>query len=272
MQLTSEWITYGENGKYTGLLQYPRRAKTPLPTLVVIQEIWGVDAHIEDVAARFAEAGYATFAPDLYAVDGARPEVLARERIDAVKAFLDTLPSTAWHSPDERQKALDRLPSPERESVHETFAKLFSGLNMELYMDQMLETTSFLRSDACAVSSGSIGSVGFCMGGALSALLACRDRELRGAAIFYGASPSADNVTQGTCPIIGFYGGLDPRITDGVTAFADAMKSASRPFDFHVYEGAQHAFFNDTRAGYHSDAARHAFAATLGFFLRHVAQ
>ncbi len=272
MQLTSEWIVYGENGKYTGLLQYPRRAQTPLPTLVIIQEIWGVDAHIEDVAARFAEAGYATFAPDLYAVEGERPEVLTRERIDAVKSFLDTLPSTAWHSAEERQKALDRLPSPGRETVQETFSKLFSGLNLELYMDQMLETTSYLRSDACAVSNGSVGSVGFCMGGALSALLACRDSALQGAAVFYGTSPTADNVAQGSCPIIGFYGSLDPRITDGVKAFTAAMRDVSRPFESHVYEGAQHAFFNDTRASYHSDAARHAFATTLDFFLRNVAQ
>ena len=68
------------------------------------------------------------------------------------------------------------------------------------------------------------------------------------------------------CPLIGFYGALDKGITDGVPAFADKLKAQGKSFTPHIYAGAQHAFFNDTRPSYDLSAARDSFSRLLGFF------
>ncbi|MCL6549371.1 MAG: dienelactone hydrolase family protein, partial [Alicyclobacillus sp.] len=74
------------------------------------------------------------------------------------------------------------------------------------------------------------------------------------------------------CPVMGFYGSLDKRITDQVPAFAQAMENAGKTFSYQVYEGAHHAFFNDTRASYNPTASRDAFARVLTFFNEQLAK
>lgn len=71
--------------------------------------------------------------------------------------------------------------------------------------------------------------------------------------------------------MLGLYGGDDPRITDGVPAFAEAMKLAGKSFEHHVYAGAPHAFFNDERRSYRLSPSRDAWARTLAFFAKHLA-
>ena len=115
-----------------------------------------------------------------------------------------------------------------------------------------------------------MGSVGFCMGGGLSTLLACSDPELSAAAVFYGMPPSEERLQALVCPLLGFYGGADPRVTDTVPAMAKAIAEAGGSFEYHVYPGAPHAFFNDTRPAYRIEAARDAWARVLGFFARHL--
>jgi carboxymethylenebutenolidase len=65
--------------------------------------------------------------------------------------------------------------------------------------------------------------------------------------------------------VIGFYGGLDQRINAGIPAFAEAMRAAGKRFEHRIYEGAPHAFFNDTRPSYEVRAARASFARLLEF-------
>jgi len=119
--------------------------------------------------------------------------------------------------------------------------------------------------------SGRVGSVGWCMGGGLSGRLACRDAQLEAAVIFYGMAPPAEELAAITCPVLGFYGADDPRITADVPTFAEAMSVAGKSFEHHLYEGAPHAFFNDTRPSYHVDAARDAWARCLTFFAANLA-
>ena len=64
MSVKGEWVSYGSE---RGYLAFPPRAALPLPSVVVIQEIFGVVEHIEDVTRRIAAAGYVALAPDLYA-------------------------------------------------------------------------------------------------------------------------------------------------------------------------------------------------------------
>ncbi|MCL6593178.1 MAG: dienelactone hydrolase family protein, partial [Alicyclobacillus sp.] len=191
MSLHTEWVRYGTDQTYTGYLAKPARAEQPLAAVVVIQEIWGVDGHIQDLVRRFAQAGYVAFAPDLYSRNGQRPAPLAAERVEEVKNFLDSVPPGVWHSQEERQAAIAQLPGEQGQRISETFATLFGGLEYDRHIAQLLATTAWLR-ETCPHSQGQpVVSVGFCMGGALSVRLACADAALRGAVIFYGQAPEA---------------------------------------------------------------------------------
>lgn len=66
----------------------------------MLQETWGVDVHIEDVTCRYAGAGYHAFTPDLYSQKGKRSAVFERDRLEAVKEFLNTLPPPDRHDQD----------------------------------------------------------------------------------------------------------------------------------------------------------------------------
>jgi carboxymethylenebutenolidase len=266
MGFHADWVYYGEDNRYSGYLVKPDRLSGTVPAVLVFQEIWGVDEHIQDVTRRFAQAGYVAFAPDLYARNGKRDEVRSAERIEEVKRFLDTMPPGSWHDEEQRNAAMNQLPEDQRKRVSETFTTLFGGLKMDLYKDQLLATTAFLRGQNESTKGQGIASTGYCMGGALSAFLACHDQALKGAVIYYGRAPQADLIPQIQCPVIGFYGGLDPNITNAVPDFAELMKKNGKSFDYQVYKGAQHAFFNDTRASYNVEASRDAFARTLAFF------
>jgi carboxymethylenebutenolidase len=269
--LTTDWLQYGENGEYLGYAAYPSRAKGPLPAVMVIQEIWGVDEHIQDVTRRYANAGYFAFAPDLYVEGGARKPILSEERVQMVKRFLDSLSPQSWHDAEEREKALEQLPENERGQVQETLGALFGGLNVELYRDHLLHAVRFLREKNEWTKGQRVGSVGFCLGGALSGMLAAMEEvSLSGAVIYYGNAPKPEWIPHINCPVLGFYGGRDRRISDQVPAFADAMKEAGKSFESHVYDDAAHAFFNDTRRSYDVNAARDSFARTIAFFNAHV--
>ncbi|MDA8061113.1 MAG: dienelactone hydrolase family protein, partial [Actinomycetota bacterium] len=89
---------------------------------------------------------------------------------------------------------------------------------------------------------------------------------LAAAAVFYGSSPSPEQARRVACPLRGFYGEDDPRIVSGLPAFAQALDAAGADHELRIYPGAGHAFFNDTRPSYRPDAARDAWARTLGFF------
>ncbi|MFI5259697.1 MAG: dienelactone hydrolase family protein [Candidatus Limnocylindrales bacterium] len=107
------------------------------------------------------------------------------------------------------------------------------------------------------------------VGEGLSALLACHEPELSAAAVFYGATPPAEELAAIRCPIIAFYGAQDERVNAGIVRFADGMRAASMPFEWHVYEGAGHGFFNDTQPAYYDVlASRDAFARLLMFLLQ----
>ncbi len=272
MQLNADWIHYpsGEQS-LPGYLARPARVVAPLPAIIVIQEIWGVDGHIRDLTERFATAGYVALAPDLYGRGGRRPETLTSARVEAVKVFLDTLPPSAWMNPQDRDRAIAALPEEEGAQIRETLRTLFApDRNPEEHVTDLLAAAAFLRAQPECLGRR-IGSTGYCMGGALSALLACADPALGAAVIYYGAAPPDERLEGIRCPVLGLYGGDDPRVTGGVPAFAGAMATAGKSFQHRIYPDTPHAFFNDTRNSYRVDAARDAWARTLTFFAEHLA-
>ena len=260
MPVQTEWVRFGEHSGYQA---QPARVATPLPGIVVIQEIWGVDSHIEDVTQRLAAAGYAALAPDLYAEGGQRPEALGRERIQEVQAFMSALPPAAWADPAARAAALAGRTEPERTRIETSHAALFGNLGrLGRFVPTLRAAVQHLRTTA---PEQKVACVGFCMGGGLSALLACEEPELSGAAIFYGSAPPPESVPGIACPLLGFYGALDLRVNAGLPAFREALEQAGKAFEFHVYEGAGHGFFNDGRPAYDVRAARDSFARLLEF-------
>jgi carboxymethylenebutenolidase len=121
-----------------------------------------------------------------------------------------------------------------------------------------------LRDERRETQGQSVASVGE----GLSALLACAEPELSGAVVFYGMTPPADSLRAIGCPVLAFYGARDARVNAGIAAFAEGMRAVGLPFEWHVYEGAGHGFFNDTRPAYYDvGASRDAFARLLMFLL-----
>jgi carboxymethylenebutenolidase len=271
VKLRDEWATYDSGGAAVRAYEaWPDYGAEPLPAIIVIMEIWGVDGHIQDLVRRFATSGYLAFAPELYSHGGRVPEPLAQTRIGAARAFLDTLPPAVWHNPAERDAAVAKLPEAQRAPLTETMRLLFApDRPWERYVGDLRAAVRHVR-DHPRNRGARIGASGYCLGGALSARLACVEASLAAAVIYYGAAPPADQIPGIRCPVIGFYGGDDPRITDGVPAFAQAMKTAGKSFEYYVYAGAPHAFFNDERRSYRVGASRDAWARTLTFFATHL--
>ncbi len=266
MELQTGWSSYSSGTTTVPLYTArPSSAKGRLPAIVVIQEVWGVDAHMRDLTHRFAEAGYIAGAPDLYGHGGKRPEVLSFERVALVKSELDKVSSNVWNDPAAREAIVQGLPESQRAEAKETMTALLNpDRPIARFMSDLVAAAVHLR--GMPECTGRVGSVGYCIGGMLSALLAAQDKELNGAAIYYGMSPKPEVMNEVQCPLIGFYGADDTRITASVPAFSDALRTQGKSFESHVYPNTPHAFFNDTRPSYRVDAARDAWARTLGFF------
>jgi carboxymethylenebutenolidase len=264
MAIKGEWIRYGDE---VGYFAAPERAAKPLPGVVVIQEIWGVNDQIEDVTRRIAAAGYAALAPDVYALRGERPAALKMERVEEAMAFMATMPPNSRFDPAARAAELAKLPDQKRQRIEESFVKIFSmPAVLPSFVAPLRKAVGYLRTERPETKGRKIGCVGFCMGGGLSALLACEEPELAGAAIFYGSAPPAEKVAGIRCPVIGFYGANDQRVNAGIPGFEEAMRKAGKSFEQRVYPGANHAFFNDTGGAYEVNAARDSFARLLTFF------
>jgi carboxymethylenebutenolidase len=268
MPVKSEWIKYGDQ---IGYFAIPERAALPLPSVVVIQEIGGVNDNIEDITRRIAASGYAALAPDMYAANGERPDALRKERVDEAFAFMATMPPASRFDPAQRAAAMAELAEPRRSRIGETFSKVFSMMNLvPTFVAPLRKAVGYLKTE-CPESKGrKVGCVGFCMGGGLSALLACEEPELSGAAVFYGTTPEAERVARINCPVVAFYGGNDKRVNEGIPAFEDAMRQTGKSFEYRVYEGANHAFFNDAGPAYDVNAARDSFARLLAFFAKNL--
>lgn len=266
MAIKGKWIEYGDQ---KGYFAAPEKAFEPLPAIVVIQEAWGVNEHIEDVTRRFAAAGYAALAPDLFAVKGERPAALSPERIGRAVKFMRQLPPGIMGNPAARDAELAKLPGSEGKEIGETFGQLFGGPGrLAGYIPQLRDAVRHLRTMQQETKAQKVACVGFCMGGGLSALLACEEPEISGAAVFYGSAPPADKIPSINCPVIGFYGGNDQRVNAGIPAFEQAMQSAGKNYERFVYDGANHSFFNDDGQSYNVKAVRDAFVRLLTFFYK----
>ncbi len=225
--LFTEYIKYpGVNGEMQAYVAKPK-AEKKYAAVVVIHENRGLNAHIEDITRRAAQAGYLAIAPNALAPLGGTPanEDEARTKFQQLKAE-DSLQNFI--------KVFDYLPS---------------------------------RSDC----NGKYGCVGFCWGGAMANSLAVNIPSLKAAVAFYGRQPDVADVPKIKAAIQLHYGGLDERVNAGIPAYEEALKKNNIPYELYVYEGANHAFHNDTApTRYNEAAAKLAWKRTIDFFNKYL--
>jgi carboxymethylenebutenolidase len=213
----------------------------PRGAIVVIQEAFGVNPHIEDVTRRFAAAGYHAVAPDMFHRTGP----------DAVVAYDDFGP------------------------VIEHFIGIGGDDAIIADVDAAL---GYLH--GIGFARGRIGIVGFCFGGRVSFLVASQ-RALGAAVGFYGGGivtarfPQFPALVDGAktmqTPWLGLFGDQDGSIpVDDVEQLRAALAGA--PVDTEVvrYADAEHGFHCDARPSYNADAATDAWGRTLDWFARHL--
>ena len=116
-------------------------------------------------------------------------------------------------------------------------------------------------------ATGKVACMGFCWGGAVTNQVAVHCPDLAAAVPFYGSQPAPEDVPKIKAAMLIHYAADDQRINAGIPAFQDALKKAGIDHQIHTYEGAQHAFFNDTNpARYNPQAAQLAWQRTIAFF------
>lgn len=116
-------------------------------------------------------------------------------------------------------------------------------------------------------STGKIGVVGFCWGGAMANQVAVNSPDVSAVVPYYGRQPAPEDVPKIKAALLLHYAGEDEGINKGIPSYEAALKKASVDFTMYMYPGAQHAFNNDSNpARYDREAAQLAWQRTIAFF------
>ncbi len=118
-----------------------------------------------------------------------------------------------------------------------------------------------------------VGAVGFCFGGMMAwNLLQAGETRLAAVAPFYGPAPDAPDFSKAKAAVLGVYGGTDTRVNASRDRAEAALKKAGLTYQIRTFEGAGHAFFNDTNPErYNAAAAAEAQTELLAWFGTHLA-
>lgn len=213
--------------------------------LIVIHEIWGLVDHIKSVADRYAAEGYLVIAPDILSHGGVTPEVgLELGRL----MFTGTEEERAKAQPLMREKMAP---------VNQPEYAAWAVASLKKVVDYL---------EAQPGVDGRIGVLGFCFGGSYSFALAAADSRIRVAVPFYGSPPETADLAHLGCPVLALYGETDERLISTLPDVTKRMKEAGVQFTSHVYDGAGHAFFNDTNSVmYRPEVAADAWTRSLDF-------
>jgi carboxymethylenebutenolidase len=145
----------------------------------------------------------------------------------------------------------------------------FQELKPENNLQNFINVFDFLKTRKDC--NGNYGCVGFCWGGAMSNSLAVNVPQLKAAVAFYGRQSTADEVPKINAALQLHYGSLDERVNAGIPAFEEALKKNNKPYEIYIYEGANHAFHNDTApTRYNEAAAKLAWQRTIDFFKKYL--
>ena len=236
------WVDINVGGQtMEGYLTQPE-AEGRYPAAIVIQEVWGVNAHIQSIADRLPSQGYVGLAPAMFHREGRM--------------------TMGLH--EEMQSAIDR-------ARRCTDANIISDVRAAV---DYLKSLPFVQPDR-------IGIFGFCFGGRVTYLSACNIPDLRAAAVYYGGAilqpmggegPSPmDQTANINAAMLGLFGEEDQNPTPADVATIEAeLKKHGKTYEFHMYPGCGHGFHCDGRASYRRESALDAWDKTIAWFDQHV--
>jgi carboxymethylenebutenolidase len=215
----------------------------PYPAVIVVMEAFGLNDHIKDVGRRLAAEGFVTLAPDLYYREAVRV------------AGYDDLPQAL---------------------------RLMSSLSDDKVVVDIEAAVGFLKAQP-NLRGDRIGMTGFCMGGRITFLTACRSGAIRAAVPFYGGGIASGEKSERTphvpielasqlvCPVLAFFGSDDAFIPAAdVERVRSTLAKLGPEHEVVVYAGAPHGFFCNERDSYRPEAAEDAWNRTLRFLHRHL--
>ena len=209
----------------------------PFPVVLVVQEIFGVHEHIQDVCRRFAQQGYFAIAPALYA----------------------------------RQGDVSAMPD-----VQEIVSKVVSKVPDSQVMSDLDATVAWAQKTGKGDTSR-LGITGFCWGGRVVWLYAAHSEKLRAGVAWYGRLSGVKTELQPAhpidvapklrAPVLGLHGGADSGIPlSDVEAMSSALSAAGKAGEIVVYPDAPHGFHADYRPSYRPDAAKDGWRRLLDWF------
>jgi len=206
-----EWVKVKHGDREVNcFVAYPE-VKDKATAVIVIHEIFGLTDWVRGVADQLAEAGYIVIAPDL--LSGAGPNGGG---------------TASLGGGDDVRKAITSLPPDQVTADLNAAAEYLKGL------------------PAC---NGKIVVAGFCWGGGQAFRYVTNNKDLKAAFVFYGPPPTSEEaLAKINCPVYGFYGGNDARITATVPATSEQMKKAAKTYEPVSYEGAGHGFMRSGEA------------------------
>jgi carboxymethylenebutenolidase len=202
-------------------------AGTPKGGMIVIQEIFGVNKHIREVADLYAQQGYTSIAPALF---------------DRAERGVET-----GYTPADQERV--------------------KPIRAALKWDQVLADVAAARDALKKQGIQKIGIVGYCFGGSVSWLAACRLDGLAAASCYYGGNIADFASENPKCPVIIHVGDQDKSITADKV---EAVKKAHPDIPYYVYPGAGHGFNCDHRGSYHKESADLARSRTFEFFKKNI--
>jgi len=142
---------------------------------------------------------------------------------------------------------------------------LLQGLDYQATVGNYVAAVQYLKTHP--QTTGKVGCMGFCWGGGMTNQVAVNSLDLTAAVPFYGSQPASEDVPRIRASLLCHYGSLDNRINAGIEAFESALRAASVDYGIYMHQGADHAFFNDTRPDRHNrEAAELAWRLTIAFF------
>jgi carboxymethylenebutenolidase len=236
--MPASWVDMSVGGQtMEGYLAQPD-TRGIYPAVIVIQEIWGVNSHIQSVTERLPSQGYVGLAPALFHREGRMTLGLHEE--------MDT--------------ALARL----------------GRVNDANIIADVKAAVDYLKSNL-SVQGDRIGIVGFCFGGWVAYQAACNISDLKASVVFYGGrilQPLGGNgqspleqTANINAPVLGLFGEEDQNPTPADVAKIEAeLKKQDKTYEFHMYPGAGHGFHCDARPSYRPEAARDAWGKAIAWF------
>jgi carboxymethylenebutenolidase len=143
--------------------------------------------------------------------------------------------------------------------------EMIGQLNAELTVKNLVAAVKYLETHP--LSNGKVGCTGFCWGGAMTNQVAVNSPTLKAAVPYYGRTPAQEDVPKIKAPVMAHYAGDDAGINAGIAAFEEALKKAGIEYKIYIYDGAKHAFNNDSNPErYNKQAANLAWTRTVTFF------